>query len=188
MIYFLDFDGCLHRFFPLEGEDEASNALFAFVPQFEEAIRACKKECGKVEIVVSSSWRHKYSLEQMKQNFSSDIQEMMIGVTPKIGAGASSGARQDEVELWLRQQGRTGEPWIGVDDYPQLYKEGATVVACCDQFAERETQLLLEATKDPKAFAQKYPVPLPYNHSSAHHSNDEQAQEKKAGANPNTLR
>lgn len=158
MLYFLDFDGCLHRFFPIS-KDDPMDALFAYVPQFEEAIR----QCPNAEIVISSSWRHKYSLEEMKKHFSPDVQEMIIDVTPKIGAGASPGARSDEVNLWLRQNGRVGQAWIGIDDYPSLYKTGDAVVACQDQFDERETALLLEATKDPHAFAKKYPVPAPFD-------------------------
>lgn len=49
-------------------------------------------------------------------------------------------------------------PWVGIDDSPFLYRSGAAVVACHDQFGVRETALLLEAVRDPAAFALNYPV------------------------------
>lgn len=154
MIYFLDFDGVLHPIFPRHDLTDSQNAHFSFVKSFERAVL----QCPHADIVIASTWRHKYSLEEMRRNFSPHIAKRIIGVTPKVGTGNGEGDRQAEVEAWLELNGRVGEPWIGIDDFPELYCPGAAVVACHDQFAERETALLLEAHLDHEAFAKKYPV------------------------------
>lgn len=152
MILFLDFDGVLHRFFPLDQGEE--NAHFYFVPPFEAAVRQAQ---GPVDIVIASTWRRKFSLDALKAHFSPDIAARIVGATPTVGSGNGPGARQVEVEAWLEAHGRQGEAWVGIDDFPELYAEDAAVVACHDQFADREAELLLEAIADPAAFAQAHP-------------------------------
>lgn len=154
MIYFLDFDGVLHPFFPRADLTDSQNAHFSCVKAFERAVL----QCGDVEIVIASTWRNKYSLHELRAHFSPHIAKKIIGVTPKVGPGNGDGGRQVEVEAWLDANGRTGEPWIGIDDFPELYCPGATVVACHDEFGDRETALLIEASQDPQAYAIKYPV------------------------------
>ena len=155
MLVFLDFDGVLHRFFPLPGVPDEENAHFHFMPHFARAVM----DSGvPVEIVISSTWRRKYELSALRSNFPRSIAHLVVGVTPTVGSGAGPGARQVEVEAWLAAQGRDGEAWVGVDDFPSLYQPGAAVVACQDQFAELESQLLIEALRDPAGFALAHPV------------------------------
>jgi hypothetical protein len=155
MLIFLDFDGVLHPFFPLPGLSDAENAHFSSVRGFEQAIRRSPEP---IEIVIASTWRNKENLFELRSHFARDIASKIIGVTPRVGSGSGPGARQREVEAWLEANNRQGEPWIGVDDYPELYDAGATVVCCHDKFDDRETALLLEAVADPVAYAEKYPV------------------------------
>lgn len=155
MLIFLDFDGVLHPFFPLPGQSDTENALFSSVKRFEQAVR---RSPVPIEIVIASTWRNRESLFELRAHFARDIADKIIGVTPKVGAGNGPGARQAEVEAWLEQNNRQGEPWVGVDDYVELYAPGAAVVCCHDKFDDRETGLLLEAVADPVAYAQKYPV------------------------------
>ena len=151
---FLDFDGVLHPFFPLPDLSDEENAHFSSLPRFEAVVR----QCPNLMLVISSSWRNKYSLEELRSFFSPDIAQRIIGTTPAIGAGNGDGGRQVEVEAWLEQHGFTDRPWIGIDDYAFLYSPGAVVVQCNDQFAERETALLLRALEDPIEYEAAHPV------------------------------
>lgn len=155
MLLFLDFDGVLHHFFPLPGVSEEVNGLFYYRPRFENAVR--RASCP-IEIVISSTWRNKKSLDEIKAMFSPDVAAMIIGATPKVGPGNGDGARHVEVTAWLEQNGRAGEHWVGIDDFPALYKPGDAVVACHDCFSQRETSLLLDAIMDPADFALRHPV------------------------------
>lgn len=150
----LDFDGALHRFFPLAGESDESNAHFAFLPAFEAAVRACDRP---VRIVIASTWRKKYSLDEIKRMFSPDIGDLIVGGTPYVGSGNGPGGRLAEVNQWLVDHGLQDAPWVGVDDYPELYGPGCAVVACQDKFDHHEHALLVEAVRDPAAFALKHP-------------------------------
>lgn len=151
---FLDFDGVLHPFFPLPDLSDEENAHFSSLPRFEAIVR----QCPNLMLVISSSWRNKYSLEELRRFFSPDIAQRIIGATPAIGSGSGDGARQVEVEAWLEQRGLAGQRWIGIDDYATLYSPGAVVVQCNDQFGEREAGMLLHALEDPTGYAMKYPV------------------------------
>lgn len=150
---FLDFDGVLHRFFPVRGDDDADNAHFAFLPAFEEAVRGCTRP---VKIVITSTWRRKYSLDEIRTRFSPDIAQIIVGVAPRIEGGNGPGGRLVEVLAWLKSNGYLRSAWVGVDDFPVLYGEGA-VVACHDGFFARERALLQEAVADPSAFAIAHP-------------------------------
>lgn len=154
ILFFLDFDGVLHPHFPLADLPDEENQHFFYLPVFETAAR----QCGEYEIVISSTWRNKHTLNEIRQLFSPDVAARIVGATPAVGRGNGPGARQVEVEAWLEAQGRQNDPWIGIDDYPELYNAGAAVVACHDGFRQRETDLLLEAARDIKAFAERYPV------------------------------
>lgn len=153
VVLFLDFDGVLHHFFPLADSSDEGNQHFAFAPNFEHAVRACERE---VEIVISSTWRKAYSLDEIKQNFPPDIAAKIVGVTPIMGLGNTRGSRQLEVQAWLDEH-RPHSQWVGVDDMPDLYETNVAVVACADQFGEREHERLVEAVRDPVTYTQKYP-------------------------------
>lgn len=153
VVLFLDFDGVLHHFFPIADSSDEDNQHFAFLPNFEKAVRACPRD---VEIVISSTWRKAYPLEEIKQKFSEDIAEKIVGITPVMNLGNERGSRQVEVEAWL-QDNRPHSQWVGVDDMPDLYQKTVAVVACADQFGEREHERLVEAVRDPVAYTEKYP-------------------------------
>lgn len=153
VVLFLDFDGVLHHFFPIPDSTDEDNQHFAFVPHFEHAVRACPRE---IEIVISSTWRKVHPLDMIKQNFSPDIAAKIVGVTPVLAQGNERGGRQMEVEAWLTAH-RPNSQWVGIDDMPDLYNTDAAVVACADHFRERESTMLVEAVRDPIAYAQQYP-------------------------------
>lgn len=167
VLLFLDFDGVLHHFFPMAGVSDEENQRFYYRPAFEQAIRELPVP---VQIVVASTFRHKYDIDQLRQFFSPDIARMIVGVTPSAdvarkilgiedsGNGDNGpGTRQVEVEAWLKRAGREDHPWVAIDDFPTLYTSAA-VVACQDKFDAHEAALLVEAVADPQAFAQKHPI------------------------------
>lgn len=167
VLLFLDFDGVLHHFFPMAGVSDEENERFYYRPAFEAAIRDLPVP---VEIVVASTFRNKYDIDQLRQFFSPDIARKIVGVTPSAdvarkilgiednGNGDNGpGTRQVEVEAWLKRAGRAEHPWVAIDDFPTLYTTAA-VVACQDKFDQHETALLAEAVADPHAFARKYPI------------------------------
>lgn len=152
VVLFLDFDGVLHHYFPIS-KDEEENRFFKYVPEFEKAVRACERA---VEIVISSTWRERLSLVEIQAHFSPDIASKIIGVTPVVKGGSEDGGREREVQEWLSVY-RPDSQWVGIDDVPYLYSSNAAVVACLDQFGEREHNLLVEAVRDPLSFAQNNP-------------------------------
>lgn len=154
VLLFLDFDGVLHHFFPQPGVDDAQNRHFAFLGAFEDAVRRCPCE---IEIVIASTWRRVHDLAALRALFSPDIAERIVGVTPQLGSGNGPGARLAEVRAWLERQGRQGDPWVAIDDFPELYQadDPVAIVDCQDCFGPREAALLLQAVCDPKAYARR---------------------------------
>lgn len=137
MILFLDFDGVLH---PAVNYD--ASRLLCNLPRLEAVLR----NCSWVDVVVSSTWRERRTLEELQSIFSPDIGHRVIGMTPQwreIQDEASFGTyvRQAEIEAWLRPQGRVWEPWVAVDDQPNLFRpfcknllvtSAATGLTCSD--------------------------------------------------------
>lgn len=160
---FLDFDGVLHHFFPLYGESDERNAKFAFLSNFEKAVRESPVE---VRIVISSTWRRDRSLEELRAFFSEDIAPLIVGSTPFLNGSHNPGGRLREVLTWLKEHNLEDAPWVGIDDFTEGYDPTTlntevepALVWCHDQFEDREAQLLLKAIQDPKAFALENPCP-----------------------------
>lgn len=109
MILFLDFDGVLHPINRHEG-------LFFCMPLFESVMR----EHSCVEIVISSAWRGYYELPKLGSFFSTDIGDRIIGVTPNLYVPGwdvdHRGLRETEINTWLKETGRTADPWLAIDD------------------------------------------------------------------------
>ena len=100
---FLDFDGVLTPMPPrVRGEFD----WFSQVPCFEAAIRPF---IHNLEIIISSDWRYKRSLEGIKTNFSQDIADRIRDTT-----GAERWRRELEIEEWLADNPR--EYWVAIDD------------------------------------------------------------------------
>lgn len=118
MILFLDFDGVLHP----EPCCDTTN-LFACLPRLESVLR----DFPAVRIVISSTWRGKHSLGELRTFFSDDIAGRIIGVTPAWqeipGIVETIGyQRHAEIEGWLRLSGEPWCSWLAIDDKPYLFK------------------------------------------------------------------
>lgn len=121
MILFLDFDGVLH---PLA----RPHGPFTRVPEFERLMRGYPA----VEIVISSSWREGYKLEQLRAIFSDDIAGRIIGLTPVLQPCDHKHVREAEIQLWLRSNDRVSEGWVAVDDCALLFSPGCNNLVLVD--------------------------------------------------------
>lgn len=123
MLVFLDFDGVLHPHPCTDADhfcwmDNLENVLFQF---------------PNMEIVISSSWREHYSLNSLKNLFSSSIRNKISDTTPVIyDKSYSDGDREAEILLWLKQHNRPHEHWIAIDDSLNLFNLYVHHVFECD--------------------------------------------------------
>ena len=70
-----------------------------------------------VRIVVSSTWRHQFTLDQLRARFSSDIAVRIIGVTPgveRVEGRYLPAQREDEILKWLAQNECEGVQWVAL--------------------------------------------------------------------------
>ena len=116
MILFLDFDGVTHP------EPCVRENVFCRLHLIESVLR--ERELRDVQIVISSSWREHYSLDDMREFFSQDIQGRVVGVTPDIWDSALPLAfvREHECLKWLAANRPTGERWLAIDDRPSWFQ------------------------------------------------------------------
>nr|CBA29850.1 hypothetical protein Csp_A14220 [Curvibacter putative symbiont of Hydra magnipapillata] len=108
----MDFDGVMHPEFCHESKH------FMHLETFETVMRAVPH----VDLVISSTWRYKRSLEQLKALFSGDVAARIVGVTRPYGQLEDvpdvlvDYEREAECRSWLGQHGRTTQEWLAVDD------------------------------------------------------------------------
>jgi hypothetical protein len=116
-LIFLDIDGVLRR------RESPRYALEAqLLKTFEEALRAIPD----AEVVISSSWREGFSLDEIRKHFSGDVAARIVGVTPN--AEQAEHGRYREVLAYMIRQGQKGRPWVAIDDDPTHYPPGVNVI------------------------------------------------------------
>jgi HAD domain in Swiss Army Knife RNA repair proteins len=128
MILFLDFDGVLHPQY--ENQTVPVDVAFCHLARFEAVMR----EFPAVEIVISSTWREQFSLDNLRSRFSSDIATRITGTTllpkdqvvPRLVE-----LREWEIVTWLTVQGRCDEPWIALDDAAWQFKHHRNHLVSC---------------------------------------------------------
>lgn len=82
-----------------------------------------------VKIVISSSWREHYELDDMRELFDSTMRDRVIGVTPVFErfpdlwptGTAPEYERQWECELWMDENRHHGSRWLAIDDRPNWF-------------------------------------------------------------------
>ncbi len=127
-IVFLDFDGVLHP------QPAFASELFGRLPPFENWLR----ERPLVQVVISSSWRMAYDLDQLRAFFSDDLRLRVVGVTPP--GGDSSGAREHQIRSWLRACAPEAQ-WVAFDDCEWLFSRTERLVLCHPDYGMQEREL-----------------------------------------------
>lgn len=157
MVLFLDFDGVLH---PMpRGEAD----VFASLHLLEAVLR----EFEAVQVVISSSWREVHPFDEIREYFSPDLQRRIIGVTPmrfsqsKVPLEAKGFSRHAECVTYMRRHRMPGEPWLVLDDQPDLFNpsceqlllvDGSTGMTAAD--ADRLRDRLAEPASRPREIAE----------------------------------
>ena len=118
-IVFLDLDGVLRR------KDAPLYELEpGLVARFEQAARAIPD----LQIVISSSWREAFGLDEIREHFAVGIAARIVGITPSV-AVRDDFDRHREVLAYLKRR-HPGEDvrWLAIDDDPENYRPGAPVI------------------------------------------------------------
>ncbi len=146
MILFLDFDGVLHPDgfrYPVK-----DFRYFNLLPKLESLLRLYPH----VRIVVSSLWRLRMGLPELREIFSPDIRDRVVDTTPLPlrydDAIYILDFREREIVRWLEANGGIDQPWVALDDAPFL-RHLDRLVACnsvvgFDDTAERALRLHFE--------------------------------------------
>lgn len=141
---FLDFDGCTHS------EPATHYGVFSCMTRIEAVLR----EHVNVEIVISSSWRELFSLDELQDNFARDIFQRVIDVTPVIRRRPPPSVRhvrQAEIEMWLRANRSLNQPWIAIDDSAEWFQADCRHLLLCDRrtgFTDADALLLHKMIKE----------------------------------------
>lgn len=117
LVIFLDFDGVLHHFFPVKEASDEQNSLFHYVPVFNNFVKSLKNDF-EVKIVFATSWKEKFSFEDLKDFFEDypEMQNIMIDSTPNLPSKQDKGAKWREAEKWMFDNHYQGQ-YIIFDDY-----------------------------------------------------------------------
>lgn len=116
-LLFLDFDGVCH---PEPCHDLSQ--LFCKLPLLLPVLRR-----HPVDIVISSDWRSRRSVDELRAIFPTDIAQRIVGATPpwrEVQDAHSFGryVRQAEIDDWRKRHDRAWEAWVAIDDKPHLFK------------------------------------------------------------------
>lgn len=136
VILFLDFDGVTHHYFPVSDVKEEENSYFFFLKNIENIIRDFNN-IFDIKIVISSSWRKRKTIEEMRDYFSEDIKEKVISATPVI----DEYKRFEEFTQWIQDNNFSGE-WFALDDVDAIFSDRTRLIQCYDQFSDREIEIL----------------------------------------------
>ncbi len=91
---------------------------------------------------ISSLWREKLSLDQLRDLFPADLRERIIDVTPITERidGWLPARREGEILDWLEASGRVDEPWLAIDDQTWQFtqrRDGLVECFFCDGITDR---------------------------------------------------
>ena len=129
-VVFLDFDGVTHP-------EPTSGPFFVQLPRIEEVLRAYPQ----VPIVLSTSWREVYPLQELLAHFSPDISWRVRGTTPVMdwslrlnhAVPLSKATRQAEVQAWLYEHLTMAQPWIAIDDRAHWFEPDCRHLVATDR-------------------------------------------------------
>lgn len=119
MYLFLDIDGVMH---PWPADE-------FFLPECCAVLEKLIKSHSSIEIVICSSWRDDYSLDDVRSFFPKVIAGKIIDSTggedhPHIGSYRSMGMRERQIQAWMQENAPDGK-WFAIDDTSVFYDTGA---------------------------------------------------------------
>jgi uncharacterized protein len=117
MLLFLDFDGVLHP--ALDGREPN----FCRLPLLESVLR----DAPHVRIVISSTWREGFTLDELRGLFSPDIAARVVGATPSL----PESSRHAEIMRYLEQHATHTTAWIAIDDAIFEFPRGCPYLVAC---------------------------------------------------------
>ncbi len=109
MFLFLDFDGVLHPQY--DGVPTPVGEVFCHLSLFESIMR----DFPPAEIIISSTWRYQFSIEELRSKFSPDIAARIVGMTPQTEQDEREyvqARREVEILEWLAISGRSDAAWL----------------------------------------------------------------------------
>ena len=129
-ILFLDFDGVLHPDrYSLSSHDPdrvfRNNEIFSQAP-----VLAGLMADFPCQIVISSSWRFSYNLDEMKDKLPKVISKNVIGVTGDAYIGPYP--RFNEIQEYLLSRNKSLYGWRALDDSKIEFPNGCTDLILCD--------------------------------------------------------
>lgn len=128
MILFLDFDGVLHPQY--EDQPVPADVAFCHLARFEAVMR----DFPGLEIVISSTWREQFSLDELRAWFSADVAVRITGTTrlqEPLASPRMVELREWEIVTWLNAHGRQDESWIALDDSAWQFKHHRDHLVAC---------------------------------------------------------
>jgi len=118
---FLDFDGVLK---PLTQGNTPNVFNQDCLDAFENVVR----RYDNIKIVISSTWKLAFSLREIRQFFSPDIQKLIVGIVPETTGQITPYERHKEVLSYLCTHNEEDAKWVAIDDDPEHFPKGCTVI------------------------------------------------------------
>lgn len=119
-LLFLDIDGVMHSVDRVQGNQTSTGIDYTGDRLFEHLalLGRILDQCPDVSVIISSSWRHIHSLQEL-QGFFGDWGHRVIGTTGRIDAQSSLPAnRFHECRVMAEQLGVSD--WVMADDQPGI--------------------------------------------------------------------
>lgn len=127
---FLDFDGVLHpNRYSLSNYDPdrvfTSNEIFSQAPVLAGLIT--EFPC---QIIISSSWRFNYNIDEIKEKLPKAIAKNVVGVTGDAYIGPYP--RYNEIKEYLISRNKSLYEWRALDDSKIEFPNGCNDLILCD--------------------------------------------------------
>ncbi len=120
-LLFLDFDGVLHP------HEHYRHQYFSSLPRLEALLR----DYPSVNIVITSSWRESFDLNELRQFFCEEIAPRIIVVTTCID-DRKPFRRYREIQQFLAKYAGLQTPWLALDDMAFHYPQPCPQLIVCN--------------------------------------------------------
>jgi len=125
---FLDFDGVLHP------ERASSSQYFLLAPKLAD----CLSVHPHVDIVISSTWRSRYTVPELKNLLPSGLSERVLGTTSEevdtrnLPDRLLGYPRHAQCWQWQLDHKDASDTWLALDDKPWLFYPLTPQLIECD--------------------------------------------------------